>query len=105
LVNLKNNFNYKKANSINCDGCKILNEILLENKKIEILDLRSIGMKEEGLNNMKESLKKNIYLKEIMFGRDDDILSDNLGCEILNEILLENNSIEILSFYLIFKKI
>jgi hypothetical protein len=57
------------------EGCKILNEILLENKKIEILDLSCKFFKiikdnkitSIGVFFLKDSLIKNKYLKEISF--------------------------------------
>jgi hypothetical protein len=57
------------------EGCKILNEILLENKTIEKIDLRGRLLKITKGNNittngiicLKESLIKNKFLKEISF--------------------------------------
>jgi hypothetical protein len=57
------------------EGCKILNEILLENKNIEKLDLsckitkitKGNYITSEGVIYLKESLIKNKFLKEISF--------------------------------------
>jgi hypothetical protein len=57
------------------EGCKVLNEILLENKNIEIIDLSSKLFKYNKGNNitskgvffLKDSFIKNQFLKEISF--------------------------------------
>jgi F0F1-type ATP synthase delta subunit len=62
------------GNQINEEGCKQLNEILLENKKIEKIDLnctffKSIFHSDNNISSIlfhfKESLKKNKFLKNI----------------------------------------
>jgi hypothetical protein len=68
---------FKKDGSLPSEGCKLLNEILLENKSITRLDLSSnsnflknkkkdnfIALK--GLETLKKSLIKNQNLKEIV---------------------------------------
>jgi hypothetical protein len=66
----------KLDNYIKDEGCKILNEILLENKKIEKIKLSGKEFKKiikgnnitnKGLIFLKESLKKNQFIKEIIF--------------------------------------
>jgi hypothetical protein len=72
-------YKYYIDNILKDEGCKILNEILLENKKIEILNLSCKFLKKiiktikgneitsNGLIYLKESLIKNQYLKKIDF--------------------------------------
>jgi hypothetical protein len=73
--------NYKKLkleNDIKDEGCKILNEILLENKTIEKLRcnllkiIKGNKISSIGLLNMKESLMKNKILKEICINVNND---------------------------------
>jgi hypothetical protein len=40
---------------------------LLENKNIQVLYLRGNNITKDGINYLKESLKKNQFLKEISF--------------------------------------
>jgi hypothetical protein len=57
------------------EGCKVLNEIFLENKKLEKIDISCNFFKiikdniitSNGAGHLKESLKKNQFLKEINF--------------------------------------
>jgi hypothetical protein len=64
----------KKGNEINDSGCEILNEILLENKKIEIINLNCKKKKIKkkvneitaiGYYHLKESILKNKNLKKL----------------------------------------
>jgi Ran GTPase-activating protein (RanGAP) involved in mRNA processing and transport len=73
---------------------------LLENKNIQVLYLRGNNITKDGINYLKESLKKNQFLKEINFyGKSclkiklGNEIKDE-GCKVLNEILLENKKLE-----------
>jgi hypothetical protein len=65
----------KTGNNIQDEGCKVLNEIFLENKKIEKIDLgckytkikKGNQITSKGLFFLKDSFQKNQYLKEIIF--------------------------------------
>jgi hypothetical protein len=75
LIFTVNNYKNKLEIDLKDEGCEIINEILLENKKIEKMDLRCKLSKiikvnqisSNGVNCLKESLIKNQFLKEISF--------------------------------------
>jgi hypothetical protein len=75
LVFTVNSEKIKIGNDFKDEGCEILNKILLENKKIEKINLggnyskitKGNNITFKGVINLKESLIKNRFLKEISF--------------------------------------